>query len=72
MTGYSYYVVATEDKNGKHYAYVAKVANSSNLLCQFPSYAIHVNACKTAKEARHIADFWNECYKKNGTYVFSN
>ena len=44
LEGYVYYVVGTEDKEGRHYAYVAKVGRSSNLLGQFPSDAIHVNA----------------------------
>lgn len=72
MNGYSYYVIGIEE-NGKHYATAERVANQNNLLAVFSKYrnASTVNACETMKEAKEIANFWNACYEKNGTYAFA-
>ena len=29
-----------------------------------------MHSVPTKKKAHELADFWNECYKKNGTYLF--
>ena len=78
---YSYYVVTIFeekenwnewwDKN-KYYAYAERVDNCNNLKDYFSRDNIHtVNAFPTFKEAKETADFWNECYKKNGSYLYS-
>ena len=48
--------------------------NNENLLTAFQAsldYSlIHVNACRTKKEAQAIADTWNESAKAKGEYAF--
>jgi hypothetical protein len=66
-----YYAVNTED-NGKIYAFVIKASINENLKTLFSGYKnlISINACETKKRAEELANFWNECYKANGTYMF--
>ena len=76
MNNYFYFVVGLyeEDENGKQkrFAYAEKVHGSNELLSYFGRKDIqHVNPVKTFKEAKEIAEFWNDCYKKNGTYMFA-
>lgn len=70
-----YYVVTTgtEGANGKCYAQVARVNNYSDLLFALDRIEnkTSVTACSTKREAVELAEFWNECYKKNGTYLFA-
>ena len=66
-------VYACKNEEGKLYAMYAKVHQSYNLLAFvncIPN-VIHVNVCDSYKQAREIAENWNESYKKNGTYLFS-
>lgn len=75
MDHYSYYIIVQQEKEtGKNYAYTEKVSNCYNLYNYFQAHKgckiTSINACKTMKEAKKISDFWNECYKKNGTYAF--
>ena len=66
-----YYAVNTED-NGKICAFVIKASINDNLKYLFNGYKnlISINACPTEKRAEELANFWNECYKANGTYMF--
>lgn len=66
-----FYVVQDKYANGDMFAYATKIYNSQNLLAAFhDADAIAINACTTFKEAKSIADFWNECAKKNGNYGY--
>lgn len=66
-----FYYAATREQNGKNYAFVIKASNGDNLVSLFArTGAKTANACATKKEAEKLADFWNECYKKNGTSAF--
>ena len=70
MDKYTYIVVSIQE-DGKNYAYVIKHHNSNNLINVLEIKGIlHANICDTKKEAYSIAEYWNECYKKNGTYMF--
>ena len=71
MKKYFYYA-ATREQNGKNYAFVIKASNGDNLVSLFSRYGenLAVNACATKKDADKLANFWNECYKKNGTNAF--
>ena len=67
-----YAAVTCEDTNGKLYAYVINFTDSDNALFALQRPGIlHANIYTTKKRASEIADFWNECYKKNGTYKFA-
>lgn len=71
---YFYYVVDTKDENGLYFAYPARVHESNNLLSVIAGFKniVTLHQCKTMKEAKRIADYWNECQKKNGRYLYQN
>lgn len=70
LNGKTNYVFGVR-KDGKHYAYAVTVANSDNLIAFLGVDGLeHVNATSTKKEAKELADYWNECYRKNGTYMY--
>ena len=58
-------------ENEKYYYYATRIRNSQSILHAFPDNAIHVNACRTKKEAQEIVTYWNECAKRNGNYAFA-
>ncbi len=60
-------------ENEKLYSYVVKATEGDNLLSVFRIPGIvSANIFSTKKEAEETARFWNECYKKNGTFLFSS
>lgn len=67
------YFAVSATENGKNYAYVLKVDSNSNLLNVFAhdKRMTVANYFPTKKKAEEIADFWNECFKKNGTSFFN-
>lgn len=73
----SYYVVVVKytDADGQEYysAYTETIPNSSNLVSLFERTKglIIIHAADTKKGAKELADFWNECYEKNGTYLYA-
>lgn len=59
--------------DGKYYAYADRIQNNNNLIAIFErkptnGKIISVNVAKTATGAHQLANYWNECFKKNGTY----
>lgn len=68
----NYYFAVTVTEDGKNCAYVIKASESENLLCVFQRVknATAINLFPTKKKAAEIADYWNECFKNNGTYIF--
>lgn len=64
----TYIVIDEKFSDGTMFASVEKIGNCDNLLCfveRFPD-AYAMNVCATRKEAREIADFWNDRHKANG------
>ena len=81
LTGNAYFVVVHEYNEKPTlvglYASVMKVSRGRNLFTLFNSWnkvscekVKSVNLCRTKKEAQELSDFWNQCYKDNGTYAF--
>ena len=70
----SIYLAATSEENGKYYSYVIKTYKNYNLLTELEAHKrnnlIHANICNSKKEAYRLVEFWNNCYKENGTYLF--
>ena len=54
-------------------AFVIKVSENDNVFWNLDIIGglMHANIKPTKKEAQALADFWNECYKQNGTYLYS-
>ena len=66
------YIVIVEMVNGKRVAYVEKWNNQNNLVCLFKNNRIETaNICDSRKDAERIAEDWNQCYKRNGSYIFA-
>ena len=62
----------SDEYNPGYYAYVHSVGQNDNLKSALDGISglQAVQLCQTKKEAAQLADFWNECYKRNGTYFF--
>lgn len=62
----------SDDYNPGYYAYVHSVRQNDNLKTSLDSIGglQAAQLCQTKKEAAQLADFWNDCYKCNGTYFF--
>lgn len=71
-----YFVAVTTEKRADreyHAAAVEAVPASYNLagyLRHRPNVSIF-HFAESRKAARELADFWNECYKNNGSYLFA-
>lgn len=68
---YFYYVFEIVE-NGKYYAWAVKISGAENLLShiQRTKNLICVHQCKTFSDAKNISASWNNCYKRNGTYLY--
>ena len=67
------FIAVTVHEDGKYYSYAIKTKNNNNLLSVLNIKGIvSANVCDTFKKAREIVDYWNECYKRNGTYMFAD
>ena len=65
------WVVVVCSEGEKNYAHAWKLNNKSNVISQIKELrAGCVHLCGTKKEACGLAEFWNQCYKENGTYMF--
>ncbi len=55
-----------------YYAFVHSIGQNDNLKSSLDSIGglQCVQLCQSKKEAVQLADFWNDCYKQNGTYFF--
>ena len=66
------YLVIVNMENEKRAAYVQKWHNSNNLAGLLKDARIETaNICDSKKEAEETARFWNECYIKNGSYMYA-
>lgn len=66
------YLVFSETKDGKRYAYTETIRAGENLkayIKRFPSADV-IQICETATQAAYLAEEWNEDYKNNGTYMY--
>ena len=65
------YIAVQIKENEKYYAYAVKVTESDNLLSKLEiKDIIHANLCDNKKRAKEIVNFWNDCAKTNGNYMF--
>lgn len=69
----TYYVI-THTLDGKNYCETLKVSAGMNLMSVLNDYNFWntvkcVSPCEGKKEAEKLTDFWNKCFKRNGTYA---
>lgn len=72
MKNRNFWLACTIEESGKFYAYAVKVSSSDNLTAILGRIA-HLQAANiygTKKQAAAVVQFWNDCYKQNGTYLF--
>lgn len=62
-----YFVGQRRTADGKLYAFTLEATKAANLAD--PSLRA-LNVFDSKKEAAFYRDFWNECFKKNGTYAW--
>ena len=62
------------DNPGGNCAYMVKFTSSDNVKSVLDRIGglKAANMCATRKEAKELVEIWNEAYKQNGTYAFSN
>ncbi|MCH5191887.1 MAG: hypothetical protein J1F23_06945 [Oscillospiraceae bacterium] len=67
------HIVVTDTENGKHRAHAEKIPTGTNLKnCNdmFPNAKV-IHLCESSSHSKTVADYWNESYKKNGTYLYN-
>ena len=64
-----YFVFVQTFDNKYHFAHAQKVDANNNLKSYFEGIPLLTCAqsCDTWKKALQVANFWNDCYKENGT-----
>lgn len=65
-----FYFACVKEQDGKRYATVERVSECESVLWKLAGYE-STNAMPTKKRAQEVVDFWNDCYKKNGTSIFA-
>jgi len=65
-----YYATVRQNKDETFCAFVASIEENNNLKAIFERLkdCIIIQPCKTKKQAIELTDYWNNCYKINGTY----
>ena len=71
---YYYLAITIEPIEGKYYAYVERVSDGDNLawVINRINHILHANIMPTKKKAHETVDFWNESYRKNGTFLLDD
>lgn len=68
------YFAAAIEQNGRCAAMTIRAGVDENLMCTFSSIRglEAVNVCESKKQAEQIVKLWNDCYRANGTYLYSD
>lgn len=65
-----FYFACVKEQDGKRYATVERVSDCESVIWKLAGYE-SANIMPTKKRAQEVVDFWNDCYKKNGSYAFA-
>lgn len=68
MTKTLWAAVVKEPEQGKYIASAYSFDKYLNMVHVVKGYTIF-NLCENKKQAVALSDYWNECYKNNGTYA---
>lgn len=68
-----FYLAVQENHDGKRIAFVAELTESENIFKALATYksAEFGSVFSTRKRAKEAADYWNECSKRNGVYLYA-
>ena len=68
-----FYIAVTIAENEKYYAHAVIVSQNDNVLSKLALAGIvFANVCESRKKCIEIVNLWNDSYKANGTYLFSD
>ena len=69
-----FYIAIQINDNGKLYAFTMRTSEISNLWAQLSGIRnIYVaSVCPTKKDAKYLVNYWNDAFRQNGTYLFSD
>lgn len=70
MAGRKKWSVVTDEINGKYVSYSLPFYPNDNLVWVCRGHKTF-NIVSSKTRADEIADYWNEAYKKNGTFMFA-
>lgn len=71
MNNRNFYAAVSIAMDGKEYATVWRFSESENIAATLnKNHFTFVALCPTKKKAAETADFWNDCYRANGAYLF--
>ena len=68
-----FYITFFAQLNGKYWAGTMTVSSDDNIMniSQKIAGMQAANLCATRKAAEELADYWNECFKRNGTSIYT-
>lgn len=69
----NFFIAFSVCEKGKNWAGTMTVTSSENirnLSARVSGEMTAAQLCSTKKVALQLADFWNECFKKNGTSIY--
>ena len=67
-----FYITFFAQQNGKYWAGTMTVSSDDNIMniSQRIAGMQAANLCATRKAAEELADYWHECFKRNGTSIY--
>lgn len=68
---YFYFAVIETTDDGKNYAYAVRVSETQNIINYMHKFKA-MNAQPTRKKAIQTAEFWNDCFRRNNTFLFGD
>lgn len=64
------YIVFSETKNGKHFAYADTIKAGENLMAFIKPNTKIAHICENATQAAYLAEQWNQDYRNNNTFMY--
>ena len=71
---YYYLAITIEPIKNRYFSYVERISDAENLVWVInrTNHILHANIMPTKKKAKEVVDHWNECYRKNGTFLLDD
>ena len=69
----NFYIAFSAHLDGKYWAGTMTVSSNDNIMNISRRIAgmQAANLCATRKAAKELADCWNECFRRNGTSIYT-
>lgn len=71
---YYYLAITIEPIKGKYFSYVERISDCENLVCVLNGikHILTATIMPTKKKANEVVDYWNDGYRKNGTFLLDD